>query len=96
MELGQDRKAKALACKADDEKGIPDLLGSNITYVLCLWQVVAHKDLPPIWKDLVESPKCQHLVTLQMALDDTACCLSICASIVATLGLLELTLALGF
>ena len=29
--MRRDREVKALACKADEEKGIPDLLGSNLT-----------------------------------------------------------------
>ena len=31
VELRRDREAKALARKADEEKVIPDLLGSNLT-----------------------------------------------------------------
>ena len=29
--MRRDREVKALACKVDEEKGIPDLLGSNLT-----------------------------------------------------------------
>ena len=44
VELRQDRKAKALACKANDEKGIPDLLRSNLTYRLHLGQADNYED----------------------------------------------------
>ena len=44
--LKRDRDAKALYCKSDKEKGIPDLLGYNLTYLLRLGQVDAHKNLP--------------------------------------------------
>ena len=42
------------------------------------------------------SPKCQHLTTLQMVLDDTSHCLSVRAPIVAVPVLIKLTLSLGF
>ena len=49
-----------------------------------------------MWKELVRSPKRQHLTMLHRALDDTARRLIIRAPIVATPGLLKLTLYLGF
>ena len=51
------------------------------------------KTPPPIWKELVGAPKRQHLATLQRALEDTACRLSIRMPIVAIPILLKLTLA---
>ena len=47
VDLRKDMESKALARKADKEKWITNLLGSNLTYLLCLGQVAAHKDLPP-------------------------------------------------
>ena len=44
--MRRDRESKSLVRKADKEKGIPDLLGSNLAYLICLGQVAAHKDLP--------------------------------------------------
>ena len=46
VEMRRDREEKSLALQADKEKGIPDLLGSNLAYLICLGQVAAHKDLP--------------------------------------------------
>ena len=40
--------------------------------------------------------KHQHLTTLQMHLDDTACCLRVHTPIIATPGILKITLDLGF
>ena len=34
VEMRRDKEAKSLACKANEEKGIPELLGSNFTYLL--------------------------------------------------------------
>ena len=82
--------------KTDYKKGIPDLLGTNLAYLLRLDQLSVHEDLPPIWKDISGDPKYQQLTTLQRALDDTARRLSKCAHIVVTLVLIKLTLVLGF
>ena len=90
-----DREAKAQAQKADSKKGILDPLGSNLTYLHHLGQVSTHKVLPSIWKKIEGDLKHQHLPTLQRALDDTAHRLRVRAPIIATPGLLNLTLALG-
>ena len=47
-------------------------------------------------KELARAPKRQHLTTLQRALNDTPRRLSARAPIVATPGLIKLTLDLGF
>ena len=96
VELRCDRDVKAQSIKADDEKGIPDFLGSNLTYLISLGQVSKHETFPPIWKELAGGAKCQHLMMLQRALNDTARRLSVCAPIVATPGLLKITVSLGF
>ena len=96
VEMSRDIWEEALACQADKEKGIPDLLGSNIICLLRLGRLVAHKYLPPVWNELVKEPKSQHLTTLQRALDNTARRLSARVPIVVTPGLLNLTLSLGF
>ena len=36
VDVSRDREEKALAWQADVEKGVPDLLGSKLTYILCL------------------------------------------------------------
>ena len=92
--LREYREAKAQGRKAYNKKGIPDLLGTNLTYLLRPGQVSAHKDPPLIWKEVVGVPKLQLLMMLQRALDDTACCLSVRAHIVTTPSLSKLTLAL--
>ena len=93
----RDGEAKALARKADKEKGIPELLGYNINYLLRLSQVACARGPPP-WrpKELARSPKRQHLTTVQRSLDDTARYLSIRTSIITMPGTLKITLALGF
>ena len=73
---------------------VPDLLGSNLTYLLLLIQVAAHKDLPTMWKELVRGPKYQHLTSPHRALDDITQRLSLWEPIVVTSGLFNLTLAL--
>ena len=40
--MRRDRESKSLVRKADEEKGIPDLLGSNLTYLFRLGQVADH------------------------------------------------------
>ena len=85
-----------LAHKAGNEKGIPDLLGKSLTYLLRLGQLSANEDLSPIWKELTVSPKNQHPTTLQRDFSNTARCFSICTPIIAILDLLNLTLSLGF
>ena len=95
VEIRRDKEAKALARQAVEEKGVPDLLGSNLTYLLLLRQVAAHEDLSTMWKELLGSPKCQHMMTLQKAFDNTAQRLSIRAPIGVPTGMLNLNLALG-
>ena len=56
LELRRDREAKVLACKADDEKGIPDLLGYKLIYLLRLGRIATQKYPPPIWKDISGHP----------------------------------------
>ena len=96
VELWQERQANALAHKAGNKKGIPDLLGKSQTYLLRLGKLSAHEDLSPIWKELTVSPKHQHLTTLQRVLSNTARFLRICTPIIAIPYLLNLTLSLGF
>ena len=49
-----------------------------------------------MWKALADSPKRQHLITLQRKIDDTAYRMSVCAPIIATPSLLKMVLALEF
>ena len=42
------------------------------------------------------TPKCQQLLVIQRLLDDTTCCLEICAPIISTPGILKMALSLGF
>ena len=88
-------EAKELAYQADTEKGVPHLLGSNLTYLICLIQVSDHKDLPAVWEELPGYLKYQQLTTLQRDLGNMAWRLSIQAPIVATPGLLKITLVLS-
>ena len=43
VELSRNKEEKSLSHKADKEKGILDLLGSNLTYLLHLGQVATHR-----------------------------------------------------
>ena len=52
VNMRKDRDARALELKADEEKRIPYLLGSNLTYRLRLVQVDAHNDLLPCGRNL--------------------------------------------
>ena len=61
VELKRDRETKSLSHKVDREKGIPELLGSNFTY-LRLGQVDAQEDLPIIWRELVRAPRYENRV----------------------------------
>ena len=45
VEIRRDKEAKALACQAYAEKGVPDLVGSKLTYLPRLSHVGAHEDL---------------------------------------------------
>ena len=49
-----------------------------------------------MWKELAAPPICQHLMTLQRALDNTTRRLNVQAPINATPGLLKITLTIGF
>ena len=51
--MWHDKEAKAQARKEDDKKGVPDLLVTNLTYLLRLGQVSEHETLSLIWKELV-------------------------------------------
>ena len=44
VEMRKDMEAKALSHQAYKEKGILDLLGSNLPYLLLLGQVAAHEN----------------------------------------------------
>ena len=92
--MRRDREAKAPSLQADAEKGVTDLLRSNLTYLLRLIQVAAQADLPTVWKEIVGPPKRQHLIMLQRALNDTARRLTICTLIFVMTWLLKLILAL--
>ena len=50
VEMRRDKGVKALALQVYEDKGIPDLLGSKLTYLLRLGQVATPEDLPPMWK----------------------------------------------
>ena len=91
-----DRKSKEQARKSNIEKGVPGLLGTNLTYLLRLGQVTAHEDLPPYGKDLTGSPNrhCPRMV--HRALDNISRRLSVRAPIAVMPGLLKITLSLGF
>ena len=95
-DMRRDRESKALARQTDAEKGVTDLLGSNLAYLLRLSQVADHKDLPTMWKELAGSQNHQHMASIQRDLNDTALNLSFRAPIFATSGLLKLNLSLGF
>ena len=92
--MGRGRETKALVCQLDAEKGVPDLLGSKLTYLLSLSQVANHEDLPPVWKELAGAPKHQHLMNLKRYLNAPDWRLSFHAPIVVTPGLLKLTISL--
>ena len=96
VEMRRHREAKSQARKVEEEKGVPDLLGTNMTYLLHLGQVYGYEALLPFYKELTGVPNLHHLKTMQRALDDTAYCLSVRAPIVTTPGLIKLTLSLGF
>ena len=52
VKLQSDRESKAQSRKADDEKGVPDILVTNLTYLLRLGQISEHKDPPPSGRSL--------------------------------------------
>ena len=45
--MRRDREAKSQSRKADKYKGVPDLLVTNLTYLLRLVQVFEHEAIPP-------------------------------------------------
>ena len=94
VEMRRDKGVKALALQVYEDKGIPDLLGSKLTYLLSLSQVANHEDLPPVWKELAGAPKRQHLMNLKRYLNAPDWRLSFHAPIVVTPGLLKLTISL--
>ena len=95
VEMSRDMEAKYLERQEDKEKGIMDLLGSNLTYLLHLGQVAPNENPHPMWRELVRAPKHQHLTTIQRNLDDIARHLTVRAPIFATPGLLKIILDLG-
>ena len=50
VEIRRDNEEKELTLKADAEKGVPDLLGSNFTYLFHIGKVSSHENLLPVWK----------------------------------------------
>ena len=79
-----------------DNKGLPEFMGKNMTYILCLSQVAEHESLPPVWEELADAPKRKHLTTLKSAFDDKARWLGVCSPIGVTPGLLKMNLSLRF
>ena len=71
VEMRRDRGEKVLECQADAEKGVPDILGYNFTYLLHLSQVATHKDLPIVWKELMGPSERQNMKKFQRSLDNT-------------------------
>ena len=65
VELQPGREEKAQVGERSKSKGLPEFLGKNLTYLLCLGQVEEHASLPPVWKALDDAPKKHHLTTLQ-------------------------------
>ena len=96
LEMRSYMETKVMTNKSEKEKRKQDLLGSNLIYLPRLSQVATHKDLHPVWKELMRAPKFQHVTTFQRALDDTARRFSVRVSIVTTPGMPKLTLNLGF
>ena len=79
-----------------DSKGVSDLLGKNLSYLLRLCQVADHNLLLPVWKELSDSPKRQQLTTLHHIFDDMAQWMGVCAPIITAPSLLRLYLTLIF
>ena len=47
VKIQQEREAKVYLKKVDKEKGIPEIIGINLTYLLRLGQVSKHEDPTP-------------------------------------------------
>ena len=57
VEMRRDIEEKALSLQTDKKKRIPDLLGSNLSYLLRLVQVASHEEPPPCVEGTREVPK---------------------------------------
>ena len=96
VEMIRTQEDKTSVIERVESKGVPDLLGKNLTYLLRLCQVAYNTSLPPMWKILEEYPKCQQFTTLHHTFDDTARRLGVQETIIGTPSLLKISLALGF
>ena len=95
VEMRRDRETKALECMTYKEKKIPELLGSNFTYLLRLVQIAAHED-PHHVEGTREVLKASTSDDALEALGNTAWRLRIRAPIVVTPGMIKITLDLVF
>ena len=78
------------------DQGSPRSRGENLNYLLRLCKLVEHTSLPPMWKTLEDLPKRQQITALQRAFDDISQRMVICAPIIATPSLFNISLALVF
>ena len=79
-----------------DNKGFPKFLGTNLTYLLRLTQVIEHESLPSTWKAPAYAPKRQHTINLQRESYKTSGQLGVRAPVVTTPRLLNMTLSPSF
>ena len=47
--LHHNHKEKARVIEKPENKGVPEFMGTNPTYLLCLYQISKHESLLPIW-----------------------------------------------
>ena len=71
VEMQKELEDKAHVREWPKSKGVPNILGINLAYLLRLYQVVEHVLLLPVLKSLVDASKRQQLKTLQSAFENT-------------------------
>ena len=96
VDIRRDRKEKYCIHTQANNKGYTELFGTKLTYLLCIYQVDKNKALSEVWRNLASITNRQHIVTLHCGFDDTYHHPRVCMPTIATLGLLKMTLYLGF
>ena len=79
-----------------EKKGFIKFLGVNLTYLIDLHQVAKHNLILLVWKALIGNPKIQQLTYLQRVFNAKARRPGVRTPIVATHGLLKMSMYLSF
>ena len=70
VELLHDHEKRARINDQPDNKGVPEFLRTNLTYLMRFSQVFKKKSLPEVLWGLYDSPKSKQIITLQCTFEN--------------------------